>query len=343
MIVRELTTVLKFVVDKVGVNGFNKQVLGIKKNLVGTADLVVDFVKNVVSEFRSIGDSIANIDDLSRRSGVAFESILQLQEAAKGFRIQPEQFQGAFLRFSKLVEDAKNGFGELRLIAANLNLELFDINGNFKETDKLLFDFIDALNRHESEIQRIRFLDQIFGADQGARLERFFRQGSEAIRSQASAFKDLSKEAANSRQEFEKFEKTVVEFETAIDSLKKELAITLLPPTINFFKTTNKVIKDLKRASKEGFINEESFKNLKSKLNEPEVNIKEFEEFFGTQKIVNKPIQPNISINNDINIDVPQGTTQEQISKIEDAISQAFTEQSQIMIRQLITNNPQIE
>src|SRR3990167_6554869 len=112
-VVRELTTVLGFVVDKKGVEDFNRSIIGFKTKFAIAATAATAFVAKTLEFFKDISDATLDANDIAKSIGISFEEFLKLRRTAEDFRIDPKNFESALRSLSKMLREAKYGMGDL--------------------------------------------------------------------------------------------------------------------------------------------------------------------------------------------------------------------------------------
>lgn len=94
------------------------------------------------------------LDDASRASGVAFDSLSKLQAAASFKGIANEDFSTGITKFSRAVYDARNNIGELA--------QVFRVNGvQVRDTNDALNRAADLIKNARDDQQRLILLQQM--------------------------------------------------------------------------------------------------------------------------------------------------------------------------------------
>jgi len=358
MIVRELVTRLGFQVDRQGIQLFNQQILGIKTRFALAATAVGGFVYQTLQSIRDVGNLISDTENLSKRTGIAFNNLVALREAAKTFRIEPAQFEGALRSFSKMANEAKFGLGSLFQLSRDLKVSIRDANGELKETDVLFFEMVDQIAKIGDERVRIEAFAKVFGEDVAEKFNEFFKNGSAGAKELAESFQHVGQTLQGQKPIFDEYEKNLSTLETTFGTFKTEL-VTAIAPAVNDVLTgwnfllqqgreefgggilgTLKATGDVLSQSLLSLFNMDRVSIERGQIEADQEEFRRRVEQFKAQRNIT---EQNISVDSTINIEVPPGTTEEQQQVIKDSVEQAYRDQSEEMIRQLLNNNPQVE
>jgi hypothetical protein len=146
-VVRELTTVLGFVVDKKGVEEFNRTIIGFKTKFAIAATAAAAFVAKTLEFF--------DANDLAKSIGISFQEFLKLRRTAEDFRIDPKNFESALRSLSKMLREAKYGMGDLANIAYYTGIEFRDkFTGEVKNARDLFIDILKRINEARTETEK---------------------------------------------------------------------------------------------------------------------------------------------------------------------------------------------
>lgn len=354
MIIRSLTTLLGFKVDKTGVQQFERQIVSIRTGFTLATTAVGAFVYQTFQAVRNVGEMIADTDDLTKRTGFAFKEIIGLQEVAKQSRIAPEQLRSSFLQLTYQVEDARRGVGSLYKLVQRTNgrLNIRDESGNLRSTRDIFYDLVDLLSQIEDEQLRISAYAEIFDRQNAVRFATLFKGGSKELRERGKQYEHLGDILDGQRKKLDEYEKKLSEVESSLKNFYMQLITSIEPILSDTLENASIVFERGREKYAPGIggailSSIESF--FKTVVLDPFFNaeqenkrlIKKIDDFRNER--TSSVSQQNVNVDSTINIQVPPGTTEEQQQVIKESVDQAFREQSQEMIRQLQNNNPQVE
>jgi hypothetical protein len=358
-VVRELVTKLGFQVDRQGIQQFNRNIIGLKSKLALATGIVGGFVAATLQSIRGVGNLIQDTEILAKKTGIGFEQLIKLTEAAKQFRIKPEQFQGALDSFGKQVRLARQGLGDLNKLALKVGISSRNANGTLKTTEQLFFEIVDVISAIDDEAQRITAFEEIFGEEVGAKFNEFFKNGSQEALELADSMYTLGESMESSIEVSKQFEKDLSTLESTFDNFKKEAVIAITPAVSQSLTGLTEIIKKGREEfgggitgslKSFGFVTLDAVKSLfgASELDKLKRSLEEDKAEFDQNLQEYLRERPDVAekllkIDNTINIEVPRGTSEEQKAVIKESIEEAVTEQTQEMIRQLQNNNPQVE
>jgi hypothetical protein len=360
-IVRELVTRLAFQVDRQGIQTFNQSLIGFKTRLTLAAGAIGGFAFSVLKTIRNVGDTILDTDILAKKSGIAFERLVALQKAASQFRISPQQFGGVIDEFADKIADAKMQIGDLANLAGQFQINFKDSQGQIKDTEKLLLEFLDKASKIQGERLRINAFAKIVGTELAGKFNEFFRGGAKAVDQLTTSLQNNAKGVGESVKQFQQFEKEVSQLESSFETFKQRAVINIAPAVTRGLSDVNSEIQRAERDFGPGI-----FSFLLGTLSsvvgntarlisgiDPLEDAKEDAEFEQQQferRLKERQAQglsltsrEPITINNDIKIEVPPGTPEQQQKMIQDTAREAYSQMTEEMLREVINNNPQVE
>lgn len=159
---------------------------------------VLDFGKRTI-------DAADDLSKLSQSTGIAVESLSQLQYAADLSGTSQEDLSAALGRLNKAAVNAGEGAKEQAAAFKSLGVAVTGANGQIKPAEQLLTEVAEAFSQFEDGPAKSALAMDIFGKS-GARLIPFLNNGAKglaALRAEASAFGlTVTEEAAKAAEEF---------------------------------------------------------------------------------------------------------------------------------------------
>jgi len=356
MIVRELVTKLAFNVDRRGLSEFAKNIKGIKSSITPVITAIAGTAAAILYAVQQTADLSIATDDLSRRSGVAYGDLIQLREAARQFRIDPSQFDTAFIRLTKDIEDARLGFGRLSIALERQGIDVKKANGEFKDTRTLFLEIGDILSKIPDEQDRLaRFFE--FFPEAGAGFEEFFRNGSKGVLELSDQFEGLGERTQEDIEKLKEYKRSVTNLSSEFGALTAEFSITVAPAVTQIVNGLTEIIRAGRKGDKEGFLSnllnatEVSFRQVGiggattreiEQYKERQDFNRQVQDYINSRGIVNQDGK-FVKIENNIEIEVPQGTVEEQKRVLTDVITEVMQTQSERMAQEVIDNYPEVE
>jgi len=342
-IARELVTKLSFQVDKKGIQNFDRAINNIKSKFNIASLATTGFFAGFTKALSSISTAILDTSDLAKSTGLAVRELVGLQEAAKKFRISPNEINNAILNLTQLREQAQAGSGALFELARNAQINIRDQRGEILPTLELFDLLIDALAKFD-DVQKRRFDSKtIFGS------ERFADIAEEGI----DSFKQLRISLESTADAFIENESKAKRFDESLTNLStsfKNLSFQVLPPFLDAFSNIFEVIDESIRNPFRpfGVFNPEDYNlgNLSRFSNEDSQRLNENRLESALDLLIPKSAQrlgSNVNVTNNINVEVPAGTTQEQAQFLESAATQSFSAQFEDAMMGILVNNPEVE
>lgn len=133
---------------------------------------------------REVREALAfggELDDASKKIGVAVESLQELRFAAQDFGVDAGSLDTALTRLSKKIGDAAAGNEKATKLFQTLGIAVQDATGAIRPTEEILGDVADRIASIEDPAVRVKAAMELFGKS-GAGLVPLLSQGSQAIR-----------------------------------------------------------------------------------------------------------------------------------------------------------------
>lgn len=158
-------------------------------NIQSTAASLVTKIGAVSTAFATIGAGVAirgivqagdRLDELSKRTSIAVETLSALQNSAKLTGISGDDLATGLTRLSKAIAEGIADAGEQRTAFQNLGVSLTDANGKARSTVDILGDVAAAFQSSEDSVYKTQYAMAIFGKS-GANFIEFLNQGREGV------------------------------------------------------------------------------------------------------------------------------------------------------------------
>lgn len=127
----------------------------------------------VVNRSLEMADTLADTAD---KLGVNVEVLQELRYAAQQNGVQQNTLDMALQRFNRRVAEAAHGTGEAKAALQELGIQLTDNQGRLRNTEDLLGDVADAMQRTHSQADRLRLGFKLFDSE-GVALVNMLRSG----------------------------------------------------------------------------------------------------------------------------------------------------------------------
>ena len=341
-IVRTLTTNLDFNVDFRAINRFNQALsnFNLKFALGGAA--VAAFASKVVASVNQVSSDILDTEELAKRTGIAFEDLFKLGQAAAEFRIEPKQFNAILAGLNKDILDAQRGFGRLyEIMRDNPNIRIRNDDGSLKSTEEVLESIVNSINEITDPKLRIQAFEDILKFD-GVKLSQAFKNGYQSFKQVGDTF-DAQAKALDKQREFaNQYTKEVLAITKSFDQTVQLFVTKFAPLILAFTESLNILIKFygevLAQVAKgpKGAAQSGLFGVL------PSLAVGAYDYLTGANTPTPASTGPiNMTANFDVN--VAPGTTQEQATQLSELTVERIESFYGPLIRQLMNNNPQVE
>lgn len=354
-VVRELTTVLGFVVDKKGVEDFNRTIIGFKTKFAIAATAATAFVAKTLEFFKDISDATLDADDLAKSIGISFQEFLKLRRTAEDFRIDPKNFESALKSLSTMLREAKYGMGDLANIAYYTGIEFRDkFTGEVKNARDLFVDILKRINEARTETEKFTIAKFFFGEEDAQKFIKFAKEAGDNLDVLTAKYADYAKSLENSLPAFEDVNKSIRSFWNTFESFKIAFVEDILPAITAGVKVLEVVMRGIGYVAR-GI--KGAFKAIGEGLNrELMADFAEIPDFEvqATQKInrvmenqaaKNAPsvTEQNFNIDTKIEVQVPPGTTEQQQVILRETVDEVIKSALIDQVREIYNNNPQVE
>lgn len=374
-IVRSLLISIGFVNDKKAINETNNAITGFKTRFALVATTAAYAFKVVKDFFTDIASATLDSEELAKSLGTSLNELTALQQAAQKFRIKPEQFSGALSILQKDLFDFKQGFGRLPELARQVGIEIS------RETNAIgLFDqILEKLRGIDDEQERIRVASNIFGRELGARFSNLsqnidgFKESVKQAYVELESLPDITEDA-------KKYEDAVNGLGNAFDRLVRQLGKFVFPALEGLFNYLEILSRFYGSLFSGDFSGVKRVLNDASGLLDPlfeKTGLNKVSDFFkglfGGNSLLNSIDQESINrllkyvenreqtqqapftgygnpfggwastVENKIDINMPQGTSGEQAIFLGNQIERMISDSINATFQEIQYNNPQVE
>lgn len=222
-----------------GLKQVDSATAGVRNAMVGLGSAIaalgaITYVRNVIN----IADSM---DELSKRTGIAVETLSSLSNTAAMAGSSQEELGSALIKLNKSIAEAASGGNDQALAFKNLGISVKDAEGNIRPTTDVLADIADAFSRVDDGAVKTQYQMALFGKS-GANLNEFLSKGSSGIKEfGASISTDFAKNSGD-------FNDNLTNFGQILQRIIGEKSL----PLLQFFNKEMQKAINIDRASKIG-------------------------------------------------------------------------------------------
>lgn len=179
-----------------GLDGINKSSSLLSNTLAGLTSVFAAI--QVAQLAKGLIDVADRMDELSKRTGIAVETLSSLSNTAMLAGSSQEEFASSLTRLNKAIAEAASGSKDQAIAFSNLGISVKDAQGNIRPTTDILADVADAFSRVEDGAVKTQYQMALFGRS-GANMNEFLSKGSAGIREFGSS---ISTEFADNAAQF---------------------------------------------------------------------------------------------------------------------------------------------
>lgn len=366
-IVRELLIRLGFQTDRKAINETNRAITGFKTRFAVVSTAAAYAFKVVKDFFDGIASATLDADELARSLGISLNELIAMQQAAQKFRIKPEQFAGVLSLLQKDLNDLAQGFGRLPEIVRQLKIDI-----NRDTTPIELFDkIIEKIREVENEQERIRIATELFGQGIGTRISDL-SQDFDGFKQSVSEAYDTLKNTPDITDSLRAYEQSINGISNSLYNLFKVIVVSVAPAIQKLAEWLEVVVRlyssilsldleGLKKAGSQGYnILSNAVSTVGNAIGsgytsfvdwldsyaryDPEMRRERPPESYGPNWIESQLPESWVNyINNKVDVNVPQGTTQEQATYLGEQIDRMVEDSIMNTFYQIQNNNPVVE
>lgn len=152
---------------------------GVRNAMVGLGSAIAAL--GAITYVRSVINIADSMDELSKRTGIAVETLSSLSNTAALAGSSQEELGSALIKLNKSIAEAASGSKEQALAFQNLGISIKDAEGNIRPTTDVLGDIADAFSRVDDGAIKTQYQMALFGKS-GANLNEFLSKGSAGIK-----------------------------------------------------------------------------------------------------------------------------------------------------------------
>lgn len=206
---------------------------------------LVGVVTGLVAGFGKLTIETAQLADeiltLSSTTGLATDTIQELNYASELLDVSTETISGSMTRMIRNMNTARNGTSEAAEAFRKLHIRITDSSGQLKDAEEIFYEAIDALGRMRNETERDAAAMAIFGRS-ARELNPLIEAGSEALKEYAAQAHEMGYVMSGDTLEaFGRLDDAMQLWDNQITTLKNNLALVLLPVLTAFFELLNKI------------------------------------------------------------------------------------------------------
>lgn len=371
-IIRELLIKIGFVSDKKAINATNTAISGFKTRFALAATAATYAFSKIAGFFGDIATATLDAKDLADTLGISVKQLTQLTQGLKGFRLDDNQIKGALSRVNKLFNDFRTGASnEL----ANIARGKFDIDRNAGPV-ALFKQILEYIGKIETQTERIRIAESIFGEGIKERIADVAVNLDKLVES-VTKFDEVGQKTQDSIPALEEYAKAVQGITNSWNDFTLSISKFVFPvlqTLLEYLTIVSDLAKNVFTLNGSGV---KTSLNAASSLFDPLFeatglnNISEFfKGLYGGNTLLNSVDDSTLSriadyidnktgfqyqgfsnpamagapnIVNNIDIQVPQGTTEDQARFMSDQLKQAVDDSIWETFRQIQNNNPTVE
>jgi len=360
-IVRSLLISIGFVNDKKAINETNKAITGFKTRFALAATTATYAFKIINDFFSGIADATLETDDLARSMGYTLNQIIALQRGFQKFRINDTQASAILQTLHKDLTEFSQGYGRLRTLMREHGLE---IPKNATPIE-LLDTILKYLQKIDDEVIRSQIANKFFPG-LGIKISDVSVHMKEFKESVDESYEALQK-TPDIKEELNEYKQGINSITNSLDSLFKTIVVKSAP-AITFLSENIKLLVELLSSALsfdlQGVKNAFSgiggqFKKFYGFIAEKtglDVAGKRFKEYAENENTSPPPINSNVNwaemflpaswvnyVNNQVEINMPAGTTQEQTQYLGTQIERLISDSINATFQDIQYNNPVIE
>lgn len=180
-------------------------------------------------------DQLANLDDLTQKTGASVERLSQIQQTATAFGQDFGEVDSAISRLAKGMATVESESNKTQKALAAIGVSAKDASGSLRDPAEVLVDVAKALQGYEDSANKAALVNDLFGKS-GANLLPFLNDLSENV----DTFKGVSAEAAAE----------AAKFQDQINGLKAQFEVLVQEIVSNVLPAINSLLKDLTDGTK---------------------------------------------------------------------------------------------
>jgi hypothetical protein len=352
---RELVTKISFNVDESKLEKFEKSIDRFKLKFAFQAEAMRSFVSSTVNFFGGLASGVMKTSDLATSLGDSVENVEALKKAFQDFNIRPEQTERSLAIIQHDLIEARHDFGRLIQMSHELGKYGFRLkkdDGSWKNAQEVLFSVLEAYSLIEDRAKRSYFLSNYFGEDVGPRYSEAAEAGTDTIKESIERNRVLAKEIGTTVENLKEFDKAILKFTDSLTTFWTVFLGTIAPALSAVIDLATKSVIIATDANTYQMLGE----SLSEDPHDFDLDYMESFETKPTENLIKavpalsfspfstgRSNSNNVSVNTNVQVNVPEGTPQDQARHIGDSVKSIVYEVFSENIRALISDNPQSE
>ena len=157
---------------------------------IGTAAVAAFSVSALTNFAASTLDAADVIGKLADRTGFATDSIQELKFAGEQTGVSNETLTTSLERFNKRLGEAQQGAKAYNEVYKQLNVNLKDSQGNFRNVNDVFRDSVQAISELSNQTEQAAAISKLFGRE-GLALINTFKEGAAGLDEYASQLREV--------------------------------------------------------------------------------------------------------------------------------------------------------
>lgn len=177
---------------------------------------------------KSVIDFADSLNDLSKRTGIAVETLGGLGYAAKQNGVELETVAKGTQKLAQNMADAAAGGKQTEAAFASIGVQVKNLDGTLKPLDATLFSVADKFASYADGPEKAALATELFGKA-GAQLIPLLDEGGEKLRALVDEYQRYGGITTETAQRADLFNDTLSKIQLISGSLFREIASALLP------------------------------------------------------------------------------------------------------------------
>lgn len=214
---------------------------GISKETGNAMVLIGGIVTSLASFSIEAAASADELLTLSSVTGLSTDELQKFEYASKFLDVSTDSLSDALKELTNKMYDAKTGGAEAREAFSKLHLSVSDGSGRMKDANEMFYAAVDALGKIRNETERDAIAMKLFG-ESARNLNPLIEAGSDKLRQLGVEAENLGVVMGEeSVQKLGKLQDAMDKFDAKSESLKNNLALTLLPLLTKLFEVIGSI------------------------------------------------------------------------------------------------------
>lgn len=163
-----------------GMGEVNENTVALVAGFAAAAAGVVKVEKALIDLTKEAAAAADEILTLSSQTGLATDTIQEMQYASELLDVSFETIQGILTKLTNNMQDTAAGTGKAKEAFAQLGISVTDANGNLRNAEEVFYEIVDALGEVSNETERDALSMDIFGK-KAQDLNPLIEQGAERL------------------------------------------------------------------------------------------------------------------------------------------------------------------